>query len=119
MKKAELQEMITNATAAALAKPAQPDVLPKPVTTGKKIQKNWRPVMMILFMVLLVNNYVIAPYLSAFTGVSVLIQFPDSLMQMMMAVTGIYVTGRSAEKGIKVWKKDPSAPSAQISRNEV
>lgn len=68
------------------------------------LQRNWRPILMLVVVAILANNYVLAPYMSAIFGVEVMLALPDPLWQLLMIGVGGYVAGRSVEKGIRHWK---------------
>jgi hypothetical protein len=57
------------------------------------LQRNWRPMLMVICMFIMLNNYVLVPYFNL--PVTVLDEHIWSLMEM--GVTG-YVAGRSLEK---------------------
>lgn len=58
----------------------------------------WRPIVMLMFAVMIGNNYIIAPYLDAFFGTSVMFDLPDQAWSLLSVGLGGYVVGRSAEK---------------------
>lgn len=68
------------------------------------MQRNWRPVLMLTIVAIVANNYIIYPYLSLFTAKVVVLDLPDKLYNLMTIGVGGYIVGRSAEKGIKIWK---------------
>jgi len=65
----------------------------------------WRPLVMIMFAVMIGNNYIIAPYLDAIFGTSVMFDMPDQAWNLLSVGLGGYVVGRSAEKTMKEYKK--------------
>lgn len=62
------------------------------------ITANWRPVLMLAITAILVNNFLLAPYLQWAFGTSVHLELPDPLWDLLMIGVGGYVVGRSAEK---------------------
>jgi len=78
---------------------------------GAWLQRNWRPILMLIFMVIIANNYIIFPYLSLFTEKTVMLDLPDFMWDTIKIGLGGYVAGRSAEKIVKTWKKDKSIPT--------
>lgn len=68
------------------------------------LQRNWRPVLMMLFGVIIANNYIINPWLSALFDINVVMDVPEHMWSLLKLGVGGYVMGRSAEKGIKIWK---------------
>jgi hypothetical protein len=65
---------------------------------------NWRPLTMLVFVVIIANNYIIAPYTEAMFGITVMLEIPPDMWDLLKLGLGGYVAGRSAEKGIKAWK---------------
>ncbi|WP_339884217.1 3TM-type holin [Vreelandella maris] len=68
-------------------------------------QRNWRPVLMLVIIAIVANNYLIAPYLGAMFGVGLTLPLPDALWDLMTLGVGGYVAGRSVEKGIQGWQQ--------------
>ena len=73
--------------------------------SGSWIATNWRPLTMLVFVFIIANNYIIAPYLGLFGGASVTLDIPPDMWDPIKIGLGGYVVGRSAEKGIKAWKE--------------
>ncbi len=67
---------------------------------------NWRPLTMLVFVFIIFNNFVIAPYAGALfgEGASVSLEIPPDMWQLLKLGLGGYVVSRGAEKGIKLWK---------------
>lgn len=74
--------------------------------SGNTLQRSWRPILMLSITAILVNNYILVPYLSLFGVPATVLEFPDELWSLLKIGVGGYVVGRSAEKGIKLWRKD-------------
>ena len=70
------------------------------------LQRNWRPLLMMTIMVIVANNYIVAPYLQAIFGQTKfpILPLPDQLWQLMNLGVGGYVVGRSAEKLMTTFK---------------
>ena len=68
------------------------------------LTSQWRPITMLVFTAIVANNYIIAPYLTAMFGGSVMLEMPDQLWNLLSIGIGGYVVGRSSEKAIKNWK---------------
>ncbi len=95
--KANLQEMVLTgqikeieAAATIIAAEAQGD---------SWLQRNWRPLLMCLFGVIIANNYLIVPLLG-----TPIADIPPDMWELLKLGIGGYVVGRSVEKGVKVWK---------------
>jgi hypothetical protein len=68
------------------------------------LQRNWRPMLMLIFMIIIANNYIIHPYLSLFTEKSLELEVPQNLWDLLKIGVGGYVVGRSGETITKLWK---------------
>ena len=69
------------------------------------LQRNWRPVTMLCFVGIIVNNYMIYPYLSLFWSAAPLLPVPQDLWELIKIGLGGYVIGRTVEKSVAAWKK--------------
>lgn len=68
-------------------------------TTGESwLQRNWRPLLMIVIVAIVANNYLLAPYLGAMFGVGLQLALPGQLWNLMTMGVGGYIAGRSGEK---------------------
>ena len=61
---------------------------------------------MLVFVFIIANNYIIAPYAKALFDVELILELPPQMWDLLKIGLGGYVVGRSAEKGIKVWKNN-------------
>lgn len=66
--------------------------------SGNFLQRSWRPILMLSIVAIVVNNYILVPYLSAFGAPVVLLDLPDNLWNLMTLGVGGYIVGRSGEK---------------------
>lgn len=62
------------------------------------MQRNWRPILMLSIVAMVINNYILVPYFSAFGLPIQILSLPDKLFNLMEIGVGGYVIGRSAEK---------------------
>lgn len=62
------------------------------------LQRNWRPMLMCTFIIIIFNNYVLAPYLKAIFGWSVMLDLPKHIWTAITVGMGGYIVGRSGEK---------------------
>lgn len=62
------------------------------------LQRNWRPMLMVLFGVIVANNYVVVPMFGTPAA-----DIPPDMWDLLKLGVGGYVVGRSVEKGIKAW----------------
>jgi len=72
---------------------------------GNWLQKSWRPVLMLSIVAIVVNNYILFPYLSMFTDKAVVLELPGGLYSLLTTGVGGYVVGRSAEKVADIMRK--------------
>ena len=61
------------------------------------IQRNWRPVLMLTFIFIIIWNYILAPLLNIRT-----VQTPDQMWNLIKIGIGGYLGGRSFEKIISM-----------------
>jgi len=66
---------------------------------GNWLQRSWRPLLMLLFGVIIANNYLIVPLFNTPTA-----DIPPDMWDLLKLGVGGYVVGRTAEKGLKTWK---------------
>jgi len=65
------------------------------------LQRNWRPLLMLTFIAIVANNYILAPYLQAAFGWAVVLDLPDKIWTAITVGMGGYIVGRSGEKIVK------------------
>jgi hypothetical protein len=53
---------------------------------------------MLVFVTVIANNYLIAPYVQAFGGVAVVLDIPQGMWTLLTMGLGGYVVGRTIEK---------------------
>ena len=71
------------------------------------LQRNWRPILMMLFGLIIFNNYIFAPYIGLLFGVekSITLPIPPDMWGLLKLGIGGYVVGRSAEKIAETMKR--------------
>jgi len=64
------------------------------------LQRNWRPLLMVMFGVIIGNNYIIMPYVEMFAGAeyAVRLEIPTDMWSLLKLGVSGYIVGRSAEK---------------------
>jgi hypothetical protein len=62
------------------------------------LQRNWRPGIMAIFGLIIFNNYVLNPWLSALFGIDVMMDIPPEMWSLLKLGIGGYIAGRSVEK---------------------
>ena len=68
-------------------------------------QRNWRPFLMLSITFILINNYIIFPYLHLYFKQIVTLKFPAGFWALLTTGVGGYVLGRSGEKISENFKK--------------
>jgi len=78
----------------------------KKVTSGEDsiITKNWRPVTVVIVGLLLVNNYLIYPYLHMLNVGAPYFVLSDDTSQALIGFLIAYAVGRSGEKAVTTFK---------------
>ena len=94
----------------------QKDIIIAEATGESWLQRNWRPIIMLLFGSLLAWNYVVAPlgtWLAAmFAGPAFpALEMPPEFYTLLTVGIGGYIGGRSTEKAIKNWKNGNNSSS--------
>jgi len=100
--KASIQTAVLSADAEALQE--QAGIVTAEAKGESWLQRNWRPLTMMVFVFIVANNYIIAPYAQALSGTSVSLPTPPDLWALIKIGLGGYVVGRSAEKCVTAWK---------------
>lgn len=69
------------------------------ITGESWLQRNWRPLTMMVIVTIIANNYLVAPYINAiWPGAAPTLELPARLWDLMTLGMGGYVVGRSFEK---------------------
>lgn len=84
---------------------AQTDVIMAEATGQSWLQRNWRPGLMALFGVIIFNNYILNPWLSAMFSINIVMAIPPDMWDLLKLGIGGYIVGRSTEKAVEVWKQ--------------
>lgn len=105
--KAELQAAaLTNE---AEIQKAAASIIKAEAESSHTLTSQWRPILMLAITAILVNNFLLAPYLEAMFGWSVNLDLPEPMWNLLTVGVGGYVVGRSAEKGIRYWREGESS----------
>lgn len=67
---------------------------------GNWLQRSWRPLLMLVVIFIIANNYILVPYVSMFTEKVAVLELPQGLWTLMVTGVGGYIVGRSTEKVI-------------------
>lgn len=77
---------------------SQSNIIVSEAKSDSKLASSWRPLIMLLFGVIIANNYILSPWLAAFGGPHIMMQIPPKMWTLIEIGLGGYVFGRSAEK---------------------
>lgn len=83
----------------------QRDNISAEIKSESYLARNWRPIMMLSFVGVVVNNYMLAPYLKMFGVPYAVMDIPPDMWQLLKLGISGYIVGRSGEKMVKVWKE--------------
>ena len=72
--------------------------------SGGWLQRNWRPILMLVIIVIVANNYLVYPYLVLFGVPTIPLELPDKLWTLMTIGVGGYIASRGGEKIVSKWK---------------
>lgn len=81
------------------------DVVVAEAQSGHWITAAWRPITMLVFVAVIANNYIIAPYADAMFGASIALEVPAPLWELLKIGLGGYIVGRSGEKIAHEWRR--------------
>lgn len=69
---------------------------------------SWRPITMLVFVFIIANNYILAPYIDMFFDTNVSLELPPQMWDLLKIGIGGYIVGRTGEKMVKSYKaKEP------------
>lgn len=79
---------------------SQSDIIVAEATGDSWIQRNWRPLTMLMFVAIIANNYILAPYLGLLLGpeYKLMLDLPPAIWETIKLGLSGYVVGRSMEK---------------------
>lgn len=83
---------------------AQRDIIVAEAKGESWLQRNWRPLLMICIIAIIANNYILVPYLSAFTDKVTVLDLPKGLWALLNIGVGGYIASRGGEKISKIRK---------------
>ena len=90
-------ELAQLAASTDLAK-AGASVIAAEASSGNWLAAAWRPIMMLSFVAIVVNNYILYPYINLFFHSGLVLQIPVDMWDLLKIGVGGYVIGRSGEK---------------------
>ena len=80
-------------------------IIQSEIKSDSFLAKNWRPAIMVMFGLIVFNNYLLYPYMKLFWSSAPLLVLPPELWQLLKIGLGGYVVGRSVEKVVDKFKK--------------
>jgi len=60
--------------------------------------RNWRPGFMWVFLFVIANNMLLAPYLNLVFGVNIAVEIPERMWRFMEITSAVYIGARTFEK---------------------
>ena len=85
---------------------AQRDVIVAEAKSQSFIARNWRPIMMLTFVGIIANNYILFPYITLFGGTATTLEIPPDMWALLKIGVGGYVMGRSGDKMVESFAKN-------------
>ena len=73
------------------------------------MQQNWRPILMLSFTAIIVNNYILVPWVNVLSAAfgsefqAPVLEFPGQFWTLLIAGVGGYIAARTIEKTKKNW----------------
>jgi len=77
---------------------AQSKVITAEAQGSSWMQRNWRPITMLSFVAIMLNNFVLAPYATAFGAHIPTLTIPDPMWGLLTVGIGGYIGARTVEK---------------------
>ena len=106
--KASLEQVMQNSDLTKFVEQikAQTSIILAEANSQSWLSRNWRPGLMALFGLIIFNNYVLNPWLTAMFSVNIIMEIPPDMWALLKIGLGGYVVGRSTEKVAEIWKKN-------------
>lgn len=96
--KARLEVLVLQQQGATKELEERVKVIVAEAQSGSWLANSWRPITMLSFVAVIVNNYILFPYLSLFGVPAVMLELPVHVWDVIELGLGGYVVGRSVEK---------------------
>ena len=101
--KAKIQEQVISGEMKELQSAA--NIILAETKSESWLARSWRPLLMMVAIIIIANNYLFVPYANAFLGVGIELELPDALWTLLTIGVGGYTLGRSGEKVAEKLKK--------------
>ena len=79
------------------------DIIKAEAESEHFLTSTWRPITALVFVAIIANNYIIAPYMETFMETKIILKIPPQMWDLLKIMIGGYVVGRSAEKSLQTW----------------
>ena len=83
----------------------QRDIIVAEAKSESYLARNWRPITMLSFVGIIVNNFMFAPYFKMFGVPYVIMDIPPDMWDLLKIGIGGYTVGRTIEKSVKSYKE--------------
>ncbi len=83
---------------------AAADIIKTEASSEHWITATWRPILMLVIIAIIANNYLFGPYLEAIFNIAIVLPLDDRLWDLLTIGVGGYVVGRSGEKIVERWR---------------
>ena len=70
------------------------------------LTSTWRPLLMMVVVVILAMNYLVFPILGLIFGVDLMLELPAELWNLLTIGVGGYIVGRSGERMVQHWRSN-------------
>lgn len=77
---------------------AKRDIIVAEAQSESWLTRSWRPITMLSFTSIIINNYILAPYLAALFSINVVLPIPPEMWNLLTVGIGGYVAFRGIEK---------------------
>ena len=101
--KAKIQEQVISGEMKELQSAAS--IILAETKSESWLARSWRPLLMMVAIIIIANNYLFVPYANAFLNVGIELELPDALWTLLTIGVGGYTLGRSSEKVAEKLKK--------------
>lgn len=102
--KLELLKEIQNAEAKMME--SQAKTIVSEASSEHWLVSAWRPITMLVFVLIIANNYIIVPYFNLIGIPVVSLDIPPPMWDLLQLGIGGYIASRGAEKMVKTWKAE-------------
>ena len=101
--KAKIQEQVISGEMKELQSAA--NIILAETKSESWLARSWRPLLMMVAIIIIANNYLFVPYANAFFQIGIELELPDALWTLLTIGVGGYTLGRSGEKVAEKLKK--------------